>query len=390
MKAFRELQLLHKAWKEDIGPVAKEHREEIWSRFSSATKIIHEKRQAYFRDLDKTYEGNLDVKLDIISKIQTIADTPVESHKVWQQKIKEIEALRAQFFNAGKVPSKVTEKTWASFKQAVRDFNKVKNAFYKGLKKGQVENLQKKIALIEIAEANKDNDDFSVTTPLMKKIQADWKRIGHVPRKDSDRIWKQFKDACNHYFDKLHQKRNEANTQEVEALAAKETYLKSIEETILEGDHNTKLDTIKGFISHWKSLGLVPRNKKSINDQFNGFIDSLFNQLDLDKSEADKIKYTNRLSAIEGDQRALENELLFVKRKIDEIKSDINQQENNLAFFSNANKDNPLVKDVYKKIEIQKNNLKSWTQKIQLIKNMFKSNEAQQDSAENIEDTSEA
>jgi len=371
MHAFRELQLLHKVWKEDIGPVGKEHREEIWNRFSAATKIIHNKRQSYYADIDKVYESNLVIKNDIIAKIIAIDTSNVTSNKDWQNKIKEVETLRDQFFKAGKVPSKVTEKTWSTFKQAVRDFNKNKNSFYKNLKKDQLENLNKKLKLVALAEANNQSDDFAATTPLMKKIQADWRTIGHVPRKDSDKIWKQFKDACNLYFDRLHAKRDEANAVELEAFTAKEAYIATLTDVTLEGDHTEKINTIKAHIAHWKSLGFVPRNKKKINDTFNKIIDGLFNQLDIDKNEADLIKYANKISVLEGDQRALENELLFVKRKVDEIKAEINQLENNLGFFANAKPDNPLVKEVHKNIELQKKNADTWIQKLQQVKALF-------------------
>ena len=371
MYAFRELQLLHKAWKEDIGPVGKEHREDIWDKFSAATKIIHNKRQAYYSDIDKIYEANLIVKNELILKIQEISTQKATNHKGWQEKIKEVEALREAFFKAGKVPSKVTEKTWSGFKQAVRDFNKNKNTYYKSLKKDQLENLNKKLALITLAKENNTSDDFAKVTPLMKKIQADWRTIGHVPRKDSDKIWKQFKEACNFYFDRLHAKRDEANAVELEAYTAKEAYLSTLTDIKLEGDHNEKINIIKGHIAHWKSLGHVPRNKKKINDNFNKVIDGLFGQLDMDKNEADIIRYNNKISALEGDQRALENELLFVKRKVDEVKSEINQLENNLGFFANAKADNPLVKEVHKKIDLHKKSLASWKQKLQQVKAIF-------------------
>ena len=217
-RAFRELQVLHKMWKEELGPVAKEFREEIWERFRTATKTIHDKRQLFFEELDKVYQKNLEKKHEIIAEIESISEDIASNHAAWQKKIKSVEDLRQQFFNAGKVPIKVNEATWSKFKEAVRAFNRKKNAFYKGLKKEQYENLQKKMELIKIAEENKDNEDFEATTPLMKKIQSDWKSIGHVPRKDSDKIWEQFKSACNHYFDRLHQTRNAANKDEVEAF----------------------------------------------------------------------------------------------------------------------------------------------------------------------------
>ena len=137
-RAFRELQELHKMWKEELGPVDREHREEIWERFKAATKIINDKRQEYYQEIDKVYEKNLEKKLEIIAKIDAINTQETNSHNGWQNKIKDIEDLRNQFFNAGKVPIKVNEATWAKFKNAVRNFNRQKNAFYKGLKKGSI------------------------------------------------------------------------------------------------------------------------------------------------------------------------------------------------------------------------------------------------------------
>ena len=176
-RSFRELQVLHKLWKEELGPVGKEHREVIWERFSNATKSIHDKRQAYYADMDKAHEKNLERKEEIIAKIKAIAEDKTDSHSAWQKKIKEIEALRDAFFKAGKVPLKVNESTWAKFKDAVRTFNRGKNNFYKDLKKDQYDNLKKKKDLIQIAEDNKDSDDFATVTPLMKNNQNEWKKL---------------------------------------------------------------------------------------------------------------------------------------------------------------------------------------------------------------------
>ena len=134
-RAFRELQVLHKMWKEELGPVDKVYREEIWKRFKAATKKIHDKRQVHFEQLDKEYEKNLETKQAIIDQIKDLGEKGSKTHNEWQKKIKEIEALRNNFFEAGKVPIKVNEATWAAFKTAVRSFNKKKNAFYKDLKK---------------------------------------------------------------------------------------------------------------------------------------------------------------------------------------------------------------------------------------------------------------
>src|SRR5690606_5342825 len=242
-KAFRELQNLHKVWKEDIGPVAREFREDIWNRFSEATKAIHQKRQDYFKNIDKVYEKNLEVKREIIGKIQEIATRKVNSHGTWQKLIKEVETLREDFFKAGKVPLKLNEETWASFKEAVRSFNRNKNLFYKNLKKEQHTNLEKKMELVKLADSLKDSEDWEKTTPIMKKIQNDWKTVGHVPKKYSDKIWKEFKEACNHYFNKLHAQKDNENKDEYEAFTQKKAFLDELKAFELTGD--TKKDLVK-------------------------------------------------------------------------------------------------------------------------------------------------
>ncbi|WP_274474411.1 DUF349 domain-containing protein [Mangrovimonas aestuarii] len=372
-RSFRELQALHKIWKEELGPVAREHREEIWGQFKAATKAIHDKRQAYFAEIEKHYEKNLEKKIEIIEKIKAITGDGGKSHNVWQNKIKEVEALREEFFNAGKVPLNVNEETWAKFKEAVRAFNRKKNVFYKNLKKEQYDNLQSKLDLITIAEDNKDSDDFETVTPLMKKIQKDWKSIGHVPRKESDKIWNQFKAACNHYFDRLHAVKNAANKEEMEAFKQKSDLLDEIKNIELSGDHQADLERIKAIIEKWKSLGIVPRNKRYIEGKFNKSLDGLFNTLNVNKHDAEMIKFENTLENLNSadDQRAIDSERIFISKKIDEIKGEINQLENNLQFFTNVEDDNPVVKDVKKNIRRHKESLKLWRTKLSKIKDLY-------------------
>lgn len=372
-RAFRELQVLHKMWKEDLGPVDKEHREAIWERFSNATKIIHDKRQAYYADVDKAHEANLQKKEAIIAKIEEVAKDEVSSHQAWQNKIKVIEGLRTEFFNAGKVPIKVNEATWAKFKSAVRSFNKKKNTFYKNLKKDQYTNLQKKLELIKIAEDNKDSDDFETVTPLMKKIQSDWKHIGHVPRKDSDKIWKRFKAACNHYFDKVNAERNAANKDQVDAFEKKTKLLDELKDLKLSGEPEQDLETIKQKTEEWNALGQVPQNKRFIENKFSKTVDGLFNNLKLDKSEVEMIKFENKLEHLSqpDDTRLLDNEHHFIRKKIDEVKGELNQLENNLQFFSNIDESNPLVRDVLKNIENHKENLAMWEEKFKKLKELY-------------------
>ena len=373
-RSFRELQVLHKLWKEELGPVAKEHREEIWERFSSATKTIHDKRQAYYADLDKAYEKNLEKKEEIIANIQAVAEDKVNSHGAWQKKIREIEALRESFFNAGKVPLKVNEATWAKFKDAVRNFNRSKNQFYKDLKKEQYENLQKKKELIKIAEENKESEDFAVVTPLMKKIQNDWKKIGHVPRRDSDKVWKQFKNACNHYFDRMHSQRKAENQHLYDAFDKKVKLLEGIKNLELKGDNKESIETLKSKITKWKTIGHVPQNKRYIDGKFYKAIDEAFDKLKMDKAKLEMVKFESKLENLannDNDTRLLDNEQNFIRKRIGEVQSEITQLENNLQFFSNVDESNPVVKDVIKNIDKHKKELDTWKAKLTKIRGMY-------------------
>lgn len=373
MRAFRELQELHKMWKEELGPVAREHREEIWDRFKAATKIINDKRQLYYKEIDKIYEKNLEKKLDIIAQIDAVTAQEGNTHGAWQKKIKTIENLREAFFNAGKVPIKVNEDTWAKFKDAVRTFNRKKNAFYKGLKKEQYKNLQLKLDLIKIAEDNKDSEDYETVTPLMKKIQSDWKKIGHVPRKDSDKIWKRFKAACNHYFDRIHAKRNAASKEQLEAFNKKNDFLNELKDLKLPKDKDKSLELIKEQIAQWQSFGKVPNDKRFIESKFQKTVDGLLGGLEIPKNDIEMIKFENKIETLNAsdDNRDLDNERAFIRKKIDEVKSQINQLENNLQFFTNVEDDNPVVKEVKDNIKAQKESLNLWEEKLSKIKELY-------------------
>lgn len=373
-KAFRELQALHKIWKEEIGPVSRDHREEIWNRFSELTKQLHDKREALVAKSKELEEDNLKKKQEIIAGINAIAEEKVSAHNAWQGQIDRVEALREQFFKAGKVPIEVNEDTWAAFKGAVRNFNSVKNSFYKDIKKDQQENLNRKQALVEKARSLQESEDFAATTQIMKQIQEEWKTIGHVPRKYSDSVWKDFKAACNHYFDRLHAHRNEANKDEVEAFDKKKEYLENLKSFELTGDHKTDLDAIKKHIENWKGLGRVPQARRHIEGKFNKILDALFDKLSLSKKESDMVRFNNRLEQLaEGDDtRRLENEQLFIMRKIDEVQGEIFQLENNIQFISNTKGDNPFVKEVQKSIERHKEELKTWKEKLKQIRELKK------------------
>jgi len=374
-KAFRELQDLHKIWKEDIGPVSREHRDEIWNKFSELTKQMHDKREVLFEKMRGTELENLEKKKEIIAKIEVLATEKVNAHSQWLNQIEKVEALRNAFFSAGKVPSEVNEETWAAFKTAVRNFNSFKNSFYKDIKKDQNNNLSLKTALVAKAKELQESTDFAVTTPLMKQIQEEWKQIGHVPRKYSDKIWIEFKDACNHYFDKLKEQKNEENKEEIEAFDNKKAYLEKLKEFQMTGDHKTDLDAIKLHIETWKKFGRVPSSRRHIEGKFNKVLDALFEKLSLSKKDSEMMRFSNRMDQLSenNDTRKLEGEKIFLMRKIDEIKNEIFQLENNIQFFANtrnAKKENSIVLEVRKNIQKHKDEMELLKEKLNQIRKL--------------------
>ena len=374
-KAFRELQDLHKIWKEDIGPVSREHRDEIWNKFSDLTKQMHDKREVLFEKMRGTELENLEKKKEIIAKIEVLATEKVNAHSQWLHQIEKVEALRNAFFSAGKVPSEVNEETWTAFKTAVRNFNSFKNSFYKDIKKDQNNNLSRKTALVAKAKELQESTDFAVTTPIMKQIQEEWKQIGHVPRKYSDKIWIEFKDACNHYFDKLKEQKNDENSEEVEAFDNKKAYLETLREFQMTGDHKTDLEAIKLHIETWKKFGKVPFTRRHIEGKFNKVLDALFEKLSLSKKDSEMMRFSNRMDQLSenNDTRKLEGEKIFLMRKIDEIKNEIFQLENNIQFFTNtrnAKKENSIVLEVRKNIEKHREEMDLLKDKLKQIRNL--------------------
>ncbi len=374
-KAFRELQDLHKIWKEDIGPVSRDHREEVWNKFSDLTKQMHDKREELFEKLRGTELENLATKKDIIAKIEAFAQEKVNSHAAWIGQVEKVEGLRNEFFIAGKVPSEVNEATWASFKNAVRSFNVLKNSFYKDIKKDQNDNLTKKQLLVAKAKELQDSSDFETTTPIMKQIQEDWKQIGHVPRKYSDKLWAEFRGACNGYFEKLKEQKSEENAVEVEAFEKKKNYLETIKSFELIGEHKTDLEAIKLHIETWKGFGRVPFQRRHIEGKFNKILDVLFEKLSLSKKDTDMMRFSNRMEhlAENNDTRKLDNEKIFLMRKIEEVQNEIFQLENNIQFFTNtrnAKKENSIVLEVRKNIAIHKESLEVWKEKLKQLRNL--------------------
>ena len=373
-KVFRELQTLHKMWKEELGPVHKEHSEDTWKRFQDATKIIHDKRLIYNASLDENYAKNLVEKQQIVSQINAHATKPYETHKQFQQASSTVQKLRDHYFEIGKVPAKDRDTLWESFKDATRTFNRNKNKYFKSQKKEQLENLNKKKDLVRVAEEHMNSSDHQIVTPLMKRIQHEWKSIGQVPRKDSDKIWKQFKNACNTYFENLKKDRNGATPEAIEALKHKTEFLKNLKEKEIPTNRTEALNLVKSITSEWNGFGRVQKDSKDIDAKFKKFIEKTLKGLDLSKEEIQNHVYESKLRDMftSNDTRSFDYEQIQLRKKIDEITSEIRQLENNLQFFSNVASDNPMVADVHKNIDKKRTELDSYQSKMTAIRKMIR------------------
>lgn len=371
-KAFEELQLLHKMWKEDTGPVASEYRDQIWERFSAATRAIHERRHQFLKTQKETLRANMEAKLASCEKIEALAKEGAASHDGWQKKIAEVESLKEQFRTSGPVPDSRNSEIWERFKEVNRLFNQAKNNYYKELKRSQVSNLAEKQALVERAEEIKDSTEWNQTSAELKSLQAKWKEIGHVPRQKSDELWARFRAACNHFFDNMSENRKSGDASLAANLKAKEEIMAQAEAFKVSDDIDKSLEELKSITAKWRAAGRIPRSAKNLEDKFNSLVDSYFDQLKISKREVSQMRFKDKIDQIveEGNKAKFYSESDYVRRKIDEITREVQQLKNNIEFFSSGSADNPLVREVNKKIERESAILEQWKEKLAYIRSV--------------------
>lgn len=359
-KALNELQYLHRLWKEEAVPVAEEMREVTWQKFKDLTHKIHDRKAELGEKIKAEQEENLTKKQAILDEIAVLSQNPEKkSHGEWQSGIKRLNTLRENFLAIGRVPKEYNQKMWDAFKAATRDFNHSKNEFYKSLKSEQQTNLEKKQELLRIAKEHANSTDWNASVQVIKRIQADWKKIGHVPRKFSDSIWKEFKDACNLFFDNYKERGNQVNQAFEENFVKKEALLEEVRNFKTQGNAEADLSAVNDFNVRWNSIGKVPAAKMSINQDFNKAISEIVKSLGLSDNEIQDFKMAALVDQIKSGQdgRLLDDEIRKSRKMIDDLEKEINQLETNVGFFANANADSPLLKDVFKQIEEKRSRL---------------------------------
>lgn len=364
-RAYAELQVLHKIWKEDLGPVAKEQREEIWERFSAATKVMHNKKQEFQKVLELEFEENLKQKNTVIDQIAHLVSNMANNHSKVQNQIKEFEQLREQFYKIGRVPSKSQKEIINRLKAVTKDFNTKKNQFYKAQKKSQQENLRLKKELVVKANALKDSDDFKNVTPEMIKIQNDWKNIGHIPRNQSEKLWQEFKNACNHYFDRINKEKNQVQKEEDKNFKAKMNILEELKKFNPEKDQEKNLKFINELMMRWDATGYVPRHKMKQLSTYQKLIEKCYSKMGLTPEQAEFLSFDQKFDVLtaQEDVNAIQKERMRIREKVNQLKDQTRQLENNLQFFANAKDDNPLVNNVLKEIEQHNEAIQGWNEK---------------------------
>ena len=365
LKASRDLNTLHRLWKNDLGPVAKEHREELWERFQAASQIIHARRQEFNKEYDNILEENLNKKNSILDRMEEIKNNPPQNHNEWRKTIDEFNKMRTEFQSIGQVTKKFSKTSWNRFREISREINREKNQFYKSQKAEQKKNIDLKKALITEVKEILENEDWRSYNNRMKNIQKDWRSIGFIPRKLSNKLWEEFRSQCNLYFERIKSGYQRINKNELEAYQKKEIFIKSIAGIQMPPE----LEPFKEFFNYqWEEFSKLGQlsgntNSKSIEDFNNAFI-ALIDKSDMEKSVKAEAKNHIHFSLIKDDENGLSHEIQNIKKIIEEFKSEARQLENNLEYFSNSSADNPLLIDVTSKLNRLKSEIEKHKEKL--------------------------
>ena len=364
-KAFRDLQELHKRWKDELGPIAKEHGETLWERFSEATKVIHEKRQFFQKNQTEVYRANYEKKKTIISQMQQLAEVEIKTHNEMQKMIRDMESLRTSFFECGHVSRSDNAEIWAMFKDVMRLFSKKRNTFYKSLKKEYSENFKQRMELVKQVEAFLQTEDFAATTSKVIALQRKWKEMGAVSRKQNDKAWKLFRKACNDYFALLDERKNKLSEVEQQAFEEKDELLKKLQSK--EGLDRTSIDHL---IEEWTKIGSVGRKTNQINSEFVAAIENSLKQLGEDKESIASFKYELKIKLMGDRTELIQKERSQIKQRLDKAKQEYIQLETNMEFFAKSSSENPVVNKVMKDLEKQKKIIDGLQQKLDAFKRM--------------------
>lgn len=371
VSAFHQLQNLHQEWRE-VGPVSRKEREEIWTRFKEASTQINKKYQAHFEQLREKENENLELKTALCEKLEAIDYSQLKSVKDWNNKVKEVLEIQSQWRQIGFVPRKWNTKIYKRYRAACDFFFRSKNEFYKSLRGEMEENLKKKTALCERAEALKDSQDWKSTTREMIEIQKEWKTIGIVPHKYVDSIWKRFISACDYFFEQKKLHTSSQYEQEQKNLNEKKAIIDKINQLDTSLETEEALAQLHELMDKWYEIGHVPyKMKDRIYKEFYDATEAQFDRLNIGKAERKLEAYKSTISDMarsDNSKGQLLREREKLVRQYERIKNELQTYENNIGFLSvSSKKGNHLLDDMNQKVEKIKSELILLEKKIRAI-----------------------
>ena len=369
VSAFHQLQKLHQEFR-DTGPVAKELRDEIWARFKAASTTVNRRHQQHFEALKEVEQHNLDQKTVICEIIEAIDYKELTSFASWESKTQEVIALQNKWKTIGFAPQKMNVKIFERFRKACDEFFRRKGEFFKSLKEGMNENLEKKRALCEKAEALKDSTDWKATADELTKLQKEWKTIGPVAKKYSDAVWKRFISTCDYFFEQKNKATSSQRSVEQENLEKKKAIIEKL--NAIDDQMNTEEATqlVRDLMKEWNGVGHVPfKEKDRIYKQYHSQVDKLFERFNISASNKKLSNFKSTISSIqEGSPQALYREREKLVRAFDNMKNELQTYENNLGFLTTSSKKgNSLLTEINRKVEKLKADIELVKEKIKVV-----------------------
>ena len=368
ISAFHQLQDLHQQYRE-IGPVAKELREQIWSRFKAASTVINKKHQQYFEDIRAKEEKNLEQKTALCEKLEAIDLDAIKTAAQWEATTKEVIAMQQEWREIGFAPQKMNVKIFERFRTINDVFFSKKAEFFKELKSQYSSNLEKKQELVKKAQELADSTEWKKTGDKIIALQKEWKTVGVVPRKQGELLWKDFLDACNKFFEARNKANAGTRNTEHSNLAKKREVVAKLKE-LLENPVENVQQALQKLTEEYNSIGHVPfKEKDNIYKEYHAVLDKIYKDLHISnaKRRLDNFK-SNLKNVAEKGSDALDNERGRLLRRYDQLRSDITTYENNLGFLNAASKKgNSLVEEMNRKVQKLKDDLELVKQKIKAI-----------------------
>ena len=369
VSAFHQLQKLHQEFR-DTGPVAKELRDEIWARFKAASTTVNRRHQQHFEALKEVEQHNLDQKTVICEIIEAIDYKELTNFASWESKTQEVIALQNKWKTIGFAPQKMNVKIFERFRKACDEFFRRKGEFFKSLKEGMNENLEKKRALCEKAEALKDSTDWKATADELTKLQKEWKTIGPVAKKYSDAVWKRFISACDYFFEQKNKATSSQRSVEQENLEKKKNIIEKLNAIDDQMDTEGATQLVRDLMKEWNGVGHVPfKEKDRIYKQYHSQIDKLFERFNISASNKKLSNFKSTISSIqEGSPQALYREREKLVRAFDNMKNELQTYENNLGFLTTSSKKgNSLLTEINRKVEKLKADIELVKEKIKVV-----------------------